>query len=518
MYRSTRERTNPSVSTDTSTQCSTCRMSPSECGMLVALFLFSFPAALGSTVFLEPKKAIQVLRARRANYFLEEMLPGDLERECYEETCSQEEASEIFQNKEKTMEFWFRYRNLDPCEQNPCVNGGFCTIVRNDFFCLCPPRFDGKNCEIEVFECEYKNGGCLQYCTNRGRFNGVQCSCAEGYQLQEDGRTCDEAVPFPCGKKWAQNSGYRSLGDESLLLNNTLALDQGGNSTQPADNSTAQVGNSIHEGNNSTHQKGNFTDPLQLQLPAEDDERRIVGGQLERQGGSPWQVLIRRKNGYGFCGGTLIGPRWVLSAAHCFQETPDHVTIGDYDKMLRDLDEQKIQVEAVMVHPHFHSYTFDSDIALLRLAEPVRQGPYATPACLPNDHLARILSKEGTVGTVTGWGATQYMGRSSRFLRKVALPVVDHLKCVGSTEQVVTDNMFCAGYLQDNLDACSGDSGGPFVANYRGTWYLTGVISWGEECAAKGKYGFYTRLGNYLPWIQDTIQKHSLNSTETVLT
>ncbi|XP_061073384.1 coagulation factor IX [Conger conger] len=493
-------------------------MSPSEHEILIALFLFSFPAALGSKVFLEPKKASQVLRVRRANYFLEEMLPGNLERECYEEMCSQEEASEIFQNKEKTLEFWFRYRNLDPCKQNPCLNGGFCTIVRSDFMCLCPPRYDGQHCEIEVFECEYKNGGCLQYCTNMDRVTGVRCSCAEGYQLQEDGRTCDEAVPFPCGKRWVQSHGYRSLLEEALLLNDTLAFDQGGNFTQTADNSTSQLGNSTHEGNNSTHYRGNFTDPLQLQLPMGGDDLRIIGGQLERQGGSPWQVLMRRKNGYGFCGGTLISPRWVLTAAHCCQETPDHVTIGDYDKMREDREEQKIKVEAVMVHPHFHSFTFDSDIALLLLAEPVQLGRFASPACVPNEHLSRILSREGTVGMVTGWGAMQYLGRSSRFLRRVGLPVVDQMKCVRSTEQAVTDNMFCAGYLQDNLDACSGDSGGPYVANYRGTWYVTGVVSWGEECAAKGKYGFYTRLGNYLPWVHDTMRKHAQNGTETVLT
>ncbi|KAJ8280570.1 hypothetical protein GJAV_G00056370 [Gymnothorax javanicus] len=471
------------------------------CGILMALFLLSIPV-LGSKVFLEPHRADQVLRARRANYFLEEMLPGDLERECYEETCSQEEASEIFQNNERTLEFWFRYKNLNPCNKNPCVNGGFCTIVRNDFLCLCPPRFDGKHCEIEIFECEYKNGGCLQYCTNLGRMTGVKCSCAEGYQLQEDGRTCDETVPFPCGKRWVQSTRYRSLTEEALLLNDTLPFVQEGNSTQTADNSTQPACNSTSL----------MSDYILLPMEAADD-KRIVGGFLERQGGTPWQVLIRRKTGYGFCGGALIGPRWVLSAAHCFQETPDHVTIGDYDKMRRDQDEQKIQVASVFVHPHFHSYTFDSDIALLYLAEPVQLGHFASPVCLPNEHLAAILSKEGTMGMATGWGATKYLGRSSRFLRRVALPVVDHKKCVLSTEQVVTDNMFCAGYLQENLDACSGDSGGPFVSNYRGTWYLTGVISWGEECAAKGKYGFYTRLGNYLPWIRDTIQKHSHNNS-----
>ncbi|KAG9348250.1 hypothetical protein JZ751_001985 [Albula glossodonta] len=447
------------------------------------------------------------------------MLPGNLERECYEETCSQEEAAEIFKTKENTMEFWYRYKNLNPCQKNSCLNGGICTIERNDFLCLCPPRYDGKRCEIEVFECEYKNGGCLQYCTNKGQLSGVECSCAEGYKLQEDGKTCDEAVLFPCGKKWTQDSGYRSLVDELPYLNNTLVFGQGRNSTHQNGNSTSKVDSFFHQGDNSTLQTGNFTDHKDLQFLAEDDEfKRIVGGRLERQGGSPWQVLIRRDNGYGFCGGTLISQRWVLSAAHCFQDSPDHVTIGDFDKKREDPDEQMIKVETVIVHPHYHEYTFDSDIALLYLAKPVQLGPYASPICLPNVHLARILTREGTMGVVTGWGATQYQGRSSRFLRKVALPVVDNQKCVLSTDQVVTDNMFCAGYLQENLDACSGDSGGPFVTNYRGTWFLTGVVSWGEQCAATGKYGFYTRLGNYLHWIQDTIQKHGQNATATVRT
>lgn len=82
--------------------------------------------------------------------------------------------------------------------------------------------------------------------------------------------------------------------------------------------------------------------------------------------------------------------------------------------------------------------------------------------------------------------------------------------------QVITDNMFCAGYLDTDMDACSGDSGGPFVVHYRGTWFLTGIVSWGEQCAAKGKYGVYTRLGNFLNWIRDTMQRLDLNGTLSV--
>lgn len=172
-----------------------------------------------------------------------------------------------------------------------------------------------------------------------------------------------------------------------------------------------------------------------------------------------------------------------------------------------------IKIQEVIVHPHFHSFTFDSDIALVYLTQPVVRSPTATPACLPDIHLSKYLLREGNRGMVTGWGATRYLSRSSRFLRKVTLPVVTYQDCIATTKQVITDNMFCAGYLDVNMDACSGDSGGPFVVHYRGTWFLTGVVSWGEKCAARGKYGVYTRLGNYLNWIRDTMERTDLNRT-----
>ncbi|XP_028818662.1 coagulation factor IX [Denticeps clupeoides] len=453
-------------------------------------------------VFLEPKQAARLLRVRRprANSFLEEIKPGNLERECYEETCSQEEAYEIFQGKEKTMEFWYRYKTTNPCRINPCLNGGFCTMDHGIFHCICPPRYDGPNCEEEIFECQYKNGGCMHYCSNWDRATGVNCSCASGYELDRDGKTCRESVPFPCGKQWSTSSSYRSLVFDDLEDPKFLTTPSPTPTHTEDDNSTQLWVNRFNT-------SGAFTQN------GTDLDQRIVGGQLQKQGGSPWQVLIRRKDGYGFCGGTLINQHWVVTAAHCLQQTPDHVTVGDYDKMREDPGEQKIKVSKIISHPFFHAFTFDSDIALLYLEVPVKLGPFASPVCLPNTHLSDYLVREGISGLATGWGAIEYLGRSSRFLRKVTLPVVDQHKCIMSTEQLVTDNMFCAGYLEMERDACTGDSGGPFVANFRGTWFLTGVISWGEKCAEQGKYGVYTRLGNYLQWIEETISKRGGNGT-----
>ncbi|XP_048017077.1 coagulation factor X isoform X2 [Megalobrama amblycephala] len=485
----------------------------SESMSWIILLLIHLTSALQSPVFLDRRDAARLLRTRRANVFLEEMKPGNLERECYEELCSLEEASEIFQSREKTMEFWYKYQNRNLCRFNPCLNGGICSENRGVHECLCPPQYSGRNCETEVFDCKYKNGGCLHYCSISEQTAGVVCSCADGYQLDEDGRTCSPSVQYPCGKQWSSGIMTRSLDDISTTdtdsVNHTHTVTDSSHSLHQ---NRSSMNNSTHLPNQTTVQQAkpgsqDELDDTGSDITGTNEDTRIVGGQLQGQGGSPWQVLLRREDEHGFCGGSLINQRWVVTAAHCLQQTPDHVTIGDYDKMRPDKDEQKIKVEKVVLHPHFHEYTFDSDIALLYLSDPVTLGPFASPACLPDANLAERLLKPGEQGLVTGWGATRFLQRSSRFLRKVMLPVVDQMSCINSTEQVITDNMFCAGYLMAEMDACTGDSGGPFIVNYRGTWFLAGVVSWGERCAAEGKYGVYTRLGNYLSWIREEIMK-----------
>ncbi|NXY76788.1 FA7 factor, partial [Glareola pratincola] len=409
-------------------------------------------------VFVRRDEAHEVLKVhKRANYFLEEIRPGNLERECNEEKCSFEEAKEIFHSQEKTVRSFILGKiGLNPCSTNPCKNGGVCKIRHYNYFCICPPRFGGDKCEkgdnganarvfsvAEKLECWYKNGGCWQYCQDGGA-RRVTCSCARGYSLQEDGKSC-----LPAGNARPAPGPFLSL------------------------------------------QNGT----------------RITGGTLCHRGHCPWQVLIRNSRDIGFCGGSLISSRWVVTAAHCLDLVrPHHVTVGECRLQLSQFKEQKIGVERSWTHPHYDSNDYNGDIALLYLSSDVIFNEYVLPICLPSPGLAALLGEEGRVGTVSGWGATHPGGSTLRFLMKVRLPIVAMETCQRATDRLVTDNMFCAGYRAAAADACKGDSGGPFAMSYHNAWFLLGIVSWGEGCAEEGKYGVYTRVSNYIPWIKEVVE------------
>lgn len=253
---------------------------------------------------------------------------------------------------------------------------------------------------------------------------------------------------------------------------------------------------------------------------AEENAIQVVGGGEADPGEWPWMVALVLApvedafDGH-FCGGTLIAPEWILTAAHCVKELPTayiDVVLGRHD--LHSDEGERIGIEQKIVHPNYNSYSLDSDLALLKLKRPSSQQPIQIPSLL---NKPQTISS-GMESMVTGWGNTspEEMNYPER-LQEVALPIVERDICNAPEAYAgaITPNMLCAGYEQGGEDSCKGDSGGPLMVfdGDQTQWIQVGVVSWGEGCAEPHHYGVYTNLENFSDWvtqeIDDSIQNQN---------
>ncbi|XP_041866467.1 tissue-type plasminogen activator-like [Melanotaenia boesemani] len=256
--------------------------------------------------------------------------------------------------------------------------------------------------------------------------------------------------------------------------------------------------------------------PVDTELTCgERSERRtkkIVGGSFIPIESHPWIAAIFFKRHKFLCGGSLISPCWVLTAAHCFHDGVNtklkHLSVYMGKTAINDTDtkrEQSFTVEKLIIHQHYNDSNFNNDIALLRIKNinggcAVRTASVRT-ACLPPLH---IQLPPGLTCSIAGFGKETYNSWSySQLLKQADVTLLSSTECKKGLpyENLITDNMFCAASPDWSTDACKGDSGGPLVCQASDRMFLFGVVSWGDGCASKNKPGVYTQVTNYNVWI-----------------
>ena len=292
-----------------------------------------------------------------------------------------------------------------------------------------------------------------------------------------------------------------------------------------------------------------------------DSAGRVIGGEEAAEGAWPWQVALLiagqpQTVDAQFCGGSMVLDTWVLTAAHC-------IHMQDPNGVYRDLAPQAISVlvgtneiaegkgdavpvEAIYRHPGYEGTEFDNDIALIKLAR-APNVPYQTIK-VPDAEFGDLLDQPGVRTVVTGWGLIEGAKRTD-VMRQAEIQMLSRDQCnqvmlegrakaaaeglsyaakafglkeseaekvwqelITYVREPMTENMICSGTFGGGKGSCSGDSGGPLVVPLEdGTFIQAGIVSWGlsnqatQSCLETAQFSAYTRVSNYLPWLDQTI-------------
>lgn len=233
---------------------------------------------------------------------------------------------------------------------------------------------------------------------------------------------------------------------------------------------------------------------------------RIIGGTPSIIA-YPWMVALKQDEAQ-FCGGVLIHPYYVLTAAHCLESVAANdinLVIGTNDYTQADQGEVR-SANYIISHQAYSLSSLEHDIAVIRLSEPSTK----TPINLLSTQQFSENITQNTQLTIMGWGLTNESddGSSSQLLQQVDVSFQQQSVCsaaYGGLSQGYWDNAYCAGEVSGGKDSCSGDSGGPSVIKIDDQWYLTGLVSWGDGCARAESYGVYTKTSSYIDWIEQRL-------------
>ncbi|GAA4839252.1 S1 family peptidase [Saccharopolyspora rosea] len=214
----------------------------------------------------------------------------------------------------------------------------------------------------------------------------------------------------------------------------------------------------------------------------------IVGGQDTDISQHPFTVALVTPQGQQFCGGSLVAPNKVLTAAHCTsdQQAGD-INVVSGRTTMSSQDGTVSKVTNIWVHPKYQDASKGFDVSVLTLDAPVKEAPIQLAKADDAGY------KPDSQATILGWGNTSEGGQQSDHLKQATVPVNADATCKAAYQEYTPDAMVCAGLPEGGVDTCQGDSGGPLVVGDR----LIGVTSFGNGCARPKQPGVYARVGAY---------------------
>ncbi|XP_038383984.1 kallikrein-1-like isoform X6 [Canis lupus familiaris] len=239
-------------------------------------------------------------------------------------------------------------------------------------------------------------------------------------------------------------------------------------------------------------------------------QSRIIGGWDCTKNSQPWQAALYHYSKFQ-CGGVLVHPEWVLTAAHCINDNYQ-LWLGRYNLFEHEDTAQFVQIRESFPHPEFNlsflkNHTrlpeedYSHDIMLLRLAEPAQITDAVRVLDLPTQE-----PQVGSTCCASGWGSIEPDKLSlPDTLHCANISVIPAASCNKDYPGRLVASMLCAGAEGGGTESCEGDSGGPLVC--RGV--LQGIVSWGDvPCDTTTKPGVYTKVCSYLEWIKETMKRN----------
>ncbi|XP_035703802.1 limulus clotting factor C isoform X2 [Folsomia candida] len=283
-----------------------------------------------------------------------------------------------------------------------------------------------------------------------------------------------------------------------------------------------------------TTRRSNFVCSLECGIGGSDTAGLVTGGVSSKRGKWPWHAALFHEDPPNSgkwdlkCGGSLITPQAILTAAHCttkkFTEMPlpvhdIQIGLGRFHRSFNrhDNGEQTRRVRFIEVHPDYNQNTLESDIALIFLDTPAIIDDYVRPVCFPDDDKVQDVHP-GNPGHLVGWGRTSG-GRFKDDLQEATIPVVDSHTCKAAHQtfaSLVRSTNFCAGY-RNGTSACDGDSGGGLVfldSDSRRHFNVQGIVSAGVAKSTGGGgcedkyYAVFTKVGKFHRWIESKLDTH----------